>query len=641
MRRFSSAASAIGSVALVVIPVVAMAQNAPRSVVQTASLSTGAVRGAVHDEGGTPVAGAMVSALGAITAFAVTGADGRFELSALPPGPYLVRAHVRGFNAPRGQLLEVRAGTPVFSSIALRKIPTAGDTRTVLSAGLGAPAADTPRAPAALVAATPQSDATATDGDDAGTKAQPDDDELTWRLRHLRRSILKDGAVAVAVVSEPAVDGNTSLFGRAVSSPVRMASDFFTPFSGQLNLLTTSSFDDPAQLFEGDNQARGITYVALGAPFGTGGDWTVRGALTQGDLTSWIVAGSYETRAEASGRHRYDVRLSYSTQRYDGGNPEALRAVTDGSRNVGMVSGFDTFEVSHALSVTYGGRYSHYDYLDGRTLLSPRVGITLSPWNRLRVTALVSRRALAPGAEEFVPPSDNAVWLPPQRTFSSAVPGGRLTAEHATHFDVGVERDIAFGTVTAAAFHQHVDDQLVTLFGAELPDRPAEALGHYFVGGAGNVDVSGWTAGFRTAVADRLHGAVEYSASRTGWVPGPQVDYLVLLAPSVARRGGDRIHDLSTRLEADVPETDTRVVVLYRVSDGFSRGDNEEPALDSRFDVQVHQSLPFLDFTSAKWEMLVAVRNFFRDPTAGQSVYDELLVVRPPKRIVGGLTLRF
>ena len=43
-----------------------------------------------------------------------------------------------------------------------------------------------------------------------------------------------------------------------------------------------------------------------------------------------------------------------------------------------------------------------------------------------------------------------------------------------------------------------------------------------------------------------------------------------------------------------------------------------------------------MDFSSAKWEMLVAVRNFFRETTADQSIYDELLVVRPPKRIVGG-----
>jgi hypothetical protein len=48
-----------------------------------------------------------------------------------------------------------------------------------------------------------------------------------------------------------------------------------------------------------------------------------------------------------------------------------------------------------------------------------------------------------------------------------------------------------------------------------------------------------------------------------------------------------------------------------------------------------------MDFSTAKWEMLVGVRNFFRDTAADQSVYDELLVVRPPKRVIGGLTLKF
>jgi hypothetical protein len=49
--------------------------------------------------------------------------------------------------------------------------------------------------------------------------------------------------------------------------------------------------------------------------------------------------------------------------------------------------------------------------------------------------------------------------------------------------------------------------------------------------------------------------------------------------------------------------------------------------------------MPFSD--SARWEVLIGLRNMFRDPNDAASIYDELLVVRPPKRIVGGLTLRF
>jgi len=90
----------------------------------------------------------------------------------------------------------------------------------------------------------------------------------------------------------------------------------------------------------------------------------------------------------------------------------------------------------------------------------------------------------------------------------------------------------------------------------------------------------------------------------------------------------------------------TRVIVLYRVSNAFAHpispaANVDRPAVDARFDVQVRQSLPFMDFSTAKWEMLVGVRNFFRDIAADQSVYDELLVVRPPKRVIGGLTLKF
>ena len=72
----------------------------------------------------------------------------------------------------------------------------------------------------------------------------------------------------------------------------------------------------------------------------------MRGALTQADISSWIVAGAYTTRAP--GRHRYDLGLSYSTQRYDGGNPLALRDVTDGSRNAGTVYGLRQFAITPA-----------------------------------------------------------------------------------------------------------------------------------------------------------------------------------------------------------------------------------------------------------------------------------------------------
>ena len=57
--------------------------------------------------------------------------------------------------------------------------------------------------------------------------------------------------------------------------------------------------------------------------------------------------------------------------------------------------------------------------------------------------------------------------------------------------------------------------------------------------------------------------------------------------------------------------------------------------------MQLTQALPFLSFAGADVEMLMAVRSMFREELLDTSVYDEVLAIRPPKRIVGGVTVRF
>jgi hypothetical protein len=638
-------ASAVVSLVLLGIPTVSSAQGATGSSAQSvgriAAFAPGSIHGTVSDEDGLPVVGAIVSAIGTTTSFAVTDRRGRFELATLSPGPYLVRAHHAGYVAPRPRMIDVRSSAVSASSIALRR---AGEAHPVLVAGIGGARAEAaPDDPVGDTGSTATTDGSATD----------DHSETAWRLRHARRGVLKNATIPADLLADDdsfrtTVFDPVDFLGRAVGPPARLATSFFvdTPFSGQVNLLTTGSFDTPQQLFSSSTLSRGIAYFKVGAPVAGQADWTVRGAFTEADITSWIVAGSYATRVAA--RHRYDVGLSYSTQRYDGGNPLALREVADGSRNVGTVYGFDTFAITPALTLTYGARYARYDYLQRRGLMSPHLGMTIEPADALRISARLSRRAQAPGAEEFLPPGDTGIWLPPQRTFSSLEPGRPFEAERTTHVAFEVERDIAASTIAIGAFRQQVDGQLVTLFGAELPQQPLAKVGHYFVGNAGDVNAVGCTAAFRTALTHRIHGSVAYSLAKAQLDPADDLHYLILLAPSAVRPSAERIHDVATTIQADVPETSTRVYVLYRVSNAFARAaaapgeiPSDRPGFDSRFDVQVRQSLPFLDFTNAKWEMLLAVRNFFRETAPDQSVYDELLVVRPPKRIVGGVTLHF
>ena len=119
------------------------------------------------------------------------------------------------------------------------------------------------------------------------------------------------------------------------------------------------------------------------------------------------------------------------------------------------------------------------------------------------------------------------------------------------------------------------------------------------------------------------------------------------MAPSAVRPEAEHLHDVTATLETKVPETSTRVLVLYRIGNGFahgsqvSNGTTTSRGVDTRFDVQVRQALPFMSFGTARWEMLLAVRNFFHETASDQSIYDELLVIHPPKRIVGGITMLF
>src|SRR6476660_4865265 len=126
-RSRITASAVVGGLVLLCLPVVGFAQTAPdiRPVTHIASIAPGSIQGIVQDERGAPVAGAMVSALGATTRFATTDRTGHFELPTLSPGPYLVRAHLSCYVSPRGHIIDVRPSVRASSSIAMRRATSA------------------------------------------------------------------------------------------------------------------------------------------------------------------------------------------------------------------------------------------------------------------------------------------------------------------------------------------------------------------------------------------------------------------------------------------------------------------------------------------------------------------------------------
>ena len=594
------------------------------AVTTIASAETGVIEGTVADEVGKPLDGAVVSALGNTTAFAVSDKAGRYTLKQLPPGPYIVRAHLAGFLAARSTMVNVRPAGRTASSFTLRREGSVSATRITEAA-------------VAAVGAQPESTPKPEDRNES---------EFAWRLRHLRRGVLRNASYGGGMDGSP-LDGASDWFltdsfefiGRAFGNSAKATKALFSDLAlgGQVNFLTTGAFDNPLQLLQLERTS-GVAFFSLGAPVGTHGDWTVRAAMNQNDLSSWMLAGNYVVKAQVP--HRYQFGMSYSLQRYEGGNTAALMAVSDTARNVGSVYAYDEWQISRVISINYGANYAHYDYLRGPSLFSPRFAATLMPTRAWRVRAAASREVSAPGAEEFLPPT-TAEYLPPQRTFSSISNAG-IRTQALQNYELGLERVLDGAAVAVRVFDQRINDQTVTVFGLRR-DTPS-SLGHYYVGAAGNALVRGIGLTLTHAWSPHLRGSVDYSIASATWTGTSSLaEYAVLSrwVPS-AVRDNERIHDVTTSLETEIPQSATRVVVLYKLNDAFAAFDRvDPPGFGARFDVKVTQALPFMNFRTSQWEMLVGVRNLFHESLANASVYDELLVVRPPKRLVGGFTVKF
>ena len=596
----------------------------PRLADSVAATVSQEIAGVVTDTAGQPLRGAVVSALGVGSAYAMSDRAGRFVLRNLPSGPYIVRAHLHGYVPARGRVVQVSSGARGPLAITLqRRAASPDDPPQLLAAGVG------PLEP-------PRDDEI----------EEPDDHdhaEVAWRLRHSRRSVLKEATSHVDLGEHELGQPEAVLagLGWAVEGSARLASALLSDLdvNGQFNLLTSTSFDRPQDLFSAYGQLpRGVAFLSLVAP-GDGGEWRMRGTMTQGDLSSWIVSGSFVRKTEAA--HAYEAGVSYAMQRYFGGNAEALVALRDGSRNVGTLYTYDNWKVSPRLQLTYGARYADYDYLDDERLFSPRAGILLQPLSTdqtFRVRASASRSETAPGAVEFLPPVAG-VWLPPERTFSS-LGNGRLVPQRVDYAEAGVEQDIGTVIVAARVFRQQATDQVVGVFGSQIASTSSRT-GHYHVGSAGDFDATGWGMSAESAVGGHTRASVDYQQASAVWQRSLRPSAVPVSVPDAVFRQADRVHSLSALVESTVAPTETRLLLIYRLNTARSLIEEGAPAGGSRFEVQVNQALPFLAFTNAKWEALLSLRNMFYGAGGATSLYDEILVVRPPTRILGGVSVKF
>ena len=596
----------------------AVASRASDPLAVQASGLGGRIHGVVRDDVGRGVSGVSIFAMGTTLALARSDRQGHFAMS-VPAGDYILRASREGYVSTYREAVRVQTSAELERNITLLRQGVRTMERSVLTASLigsSAPVSEQP-----------------------GTAGVPDHShsEAAWRLRHLPRSVLRDGTGSAIDPAGEQFRPGASFPGRSSGAPTSLFAD--TDFNGQVNFLTTSTVDRSTGWLPA-RWPRGVASIAVGAPIGTHGDWSVRGAVTAGDLASWVLLGEYAARENLT--HAFRLGMSYSAQARIDPQAAAVSVPSSDVRNVGGIYGFDLWRIRPGLTLDYGLRLDRYDYVASR-FVSPRVGARVTLFRNTHLITVASRRSVAPGADEFLPPASAGLWLPPERTFSSLVRGKALKAEQVHHFEIGVEREFGRGgtsrTLSVRRFRHLVLNQVATLFGID----ETRDIGHYYVASPGNVELDGWGVRVFTRMTRRITTSIDYSTGVGVWDHRREARLLRYRAPSVVRPDRERLHDVTTSLDAAIPETGTRLSAVYRLNTGFS---SNEPGLRTsstagRFDVQVHQGLPFQPIRGGRLEVVFALQSLFRDFRDPGSMYDELLTVAPPKRMMSGVQVRF
>ena len=582
-----------------------------------ASASGGRINGVVRDEVGGLVGGVNVVAMGTSLAAVQTDGAGRFSLS-LPAGEYILRATRPGYVSTYREPVRVLPSVPIERNITLLRQSTADEQPLVLASF--------------LPLQTRPSSATPVAEDDHAHS------DMAWRLRNLPRTVLRDDGTTPGATFERASSDFTpdrSFIDRAVAESTRYFTG--TDFRGQLNFVTTGTMTLAGERPE--DWSRGVASGAFGAPVGGRGDWMVRGTMATGDIASWALLWEYDSRPGEA--HRIHVGTSYASQGVLTASSASMGSATLGSRSVGSVYGSDRWSIYPGLELDYGLRLDRFDYVATPNLVSPTLGARVAVAPRTTVLVFTSRRMVAPGANEFLPPSSTGPWLPPERTFSPLVFGTPLNVARIGQVEIGLEYQLdrrGMRTVSVRHFSQSVTDQVSTLFGL----YPRSDVGHYYVASSGDARIHGWRAGFAGAIGSHLVGAVDYTMAHAAWAEQGAWNSLRRVVPSAYRRGAERSHDLTTSITMTLPSS-TSVNVAYRLNTAFSAplAESRVPMMGSRFEVEVRQALPYQPLRGGRLELLFAARSLLRDLDHPGSYYDELLTVAPPMRLTGGVQVRF
>jgi Carboxypeptidase regulatory-like domain/TonB dependent receptor len=544
----------------------------------------GGLVGWVENTQGAPVSGAVVSLFGrgirGGSLVTLTDSTGQFALPSLPAGSYTLRAIGNGHQPAAARTVTVLPNQESLFTVSLA--PEASGTGP----------------------ATPTTDS---DDDSSATVSQR---EWRWLVRHRRRSVLEASDHSATVA--PRVTSATS------PTPDRRLADLVGSVEFLSAPVVLASGAEAPTLDGGSSMGA----VKLGGRFDDGGTWNLGGLLAESSTTTWRMAAEFIVQP-AEG-HRLEAGAGFGTRDLRLGATDAEAGGLD-TRSLGAIFVKDNWTPNEHLGASVGARYQFVGFIADHNYLDPFASVTVKPGRNTVLRGSVASHTLAPGGDLLT-----VATLSSSPELVLARIDERVRAERAVRVDVSADRNLGKATTVGAfSFYEDVRDQMLNAY---VGDTRARVLRISNVG-AVLVRGIGVTASRRFGPNVRTSVAYTYGLSDRDDAIGAATPYRIA-----------RFHDLVARVETMIDATDTRLAAYCRVNslraaDGDPRAGS--PLVTTRFDIQLTQGLPFLQsLTRAEWEVLLSVRNLSYE-TSEAGALDELAVLRPPNRVLGGVSVRF
>ena len=432
--------------------------------------------------------------------------------------------------------------------------------------------------------------------------------ELRWLLRHKRRSVLEETTASMTWAD---TDRET---------PSRLTG-LFSDVGGTLELVAHPTFVGSGEDQGGFEVPASLSVVRLQGHLTDAAEWSLAGLVAESEGTAWRLGAEFVV--EPGGGHQIRAGSGYGSrflraQRRPLGSPGE-------DQGVGAAFVQDRFEAGDKVVATLGARLTHIGFLNRANQVDPTVSLEVKRDARTRLRGSFTTRTLAPGGDLLT-----LSTLASAPAIAYAVMGPDLKPERAYRAEISAEQDFGATRISAQTYYEDVHDQLFNAF--EGRERSLRIVN------AGNMASRGVGLTVSRRFGPVLSGSLSCSlghAWRSSAVPWDSTGM-----PPPPLEESD-FQDLVARIETRVPGTATRFSAFYRVSRLSPTAEGVAPTLHSRFDLQVSQTLPFIGgWTSANWDFLVAVRNLYYEPSEGAAL-DELAVSNPPKRLLGGIAVRF